>query len=501
MKKKKLFSALLAALLFVNTWVLPVRAETEPSDTAPAGTEQSSGLPWETMPPTSDKGGDLSVSSGSHSIDGQVSLLGLVEHQANAKAALLFETGTETMVYAYNADERLYPASLTKVMTCFVASEICDLNEIIEVPEEVIDRVDPSGSVMDLVAGEKLTMEELLYGLMVESANDAAMVIATHLCGSEEAFVRLMNRKAKELGCEQTHFVNVHGLHDEEHYTTARDMARILIAALENERFYEFFTTSYIKIAPTNKSDEREIVTTNYMMSKEVTEMYYDTRVLGGKTGFTTPAGRCLVTLSESNGMRFVSVVMGAQLVLAEDGYSAISYGNFEETKRLLDLGYATFKPVQVLSPAQTLGQFTVENGTASTQGVVRGTVDTLVPVDCEFDEIRYEYILDEGVLTAPLEKGTALGIVRVWYQTKCLAQEELFAASYVAKNIPDTVPGGSVEPAPVVDEEPGVWHGVLLAILVLLGILVVLLVIGHIRAARIRAMRARRRKDRVRSR
>lgn len=501
MKKKKLFSAILAALLFVNAIALPVRAETEPTPDGSSQTEGEGNLPVQTPPVTDDRGGDLSVSSGCHSIDAKISLVGLVEHQASAKAALLFETGTETMIYAYNVDEKLYPASLTKVMTCFVASEMCDFNEIIEVPEEVIDRVDPSGSVMDLVAGEKLTMEELLYGLMVESANDAAMVIATHLAGSEEAFVRLMNRKAKELGCDQTHFVNVHGLHDEEHYTTARDMARILMAALENERFYEFFTTSYIRIGPTNKSDEREIVTTNYMLSKEVTEMYYDTRVLGGKTGFTTPAGRCLVTLSESNGMRFISVVMGAQLVLAEDGYSAVSYGNFEETKKLINLGFDGFKPAQVLSPNQTLGQFSVENGTASTQGVVKGTVDTLVPADCDFDSIRYEYIIDSGVLKAPLEKGTSIGIVRVWYQTKCLAQEELFAASYVAKNIPDTVPGGSVEPAPSVEEEPGVWHMVLLAVLVLLGLLVLVLVIGHIRAARIRAIRAKRRKDRVRSR
>lgn len=499
MKKMKLISAFLAVLLFVNAWALPVRAETEPSE-PPAETETTA--PVITMPSTADREGNLSISSGAHSIDAQMSLVSIVEHQANAKAALLFETGTETMIYAYNVDERLYPASLTKVMTCFVAVELCDLNEIIEVPQEVMDRVDPSGSGMDLVAGEKLTMEELLYGLMVESANDAAMVIADHLAGSEEAFVRLMNRKAQELGCDQTHFVNVHGLHDEMHYTTARDMARILVAALENELFYKFFTTAYIEIGATNKSEPRDMVTTNYMMSRDVTEMYYDTRVIGGKTGFTTPAGRCLVTLSESDGMRMVSVVMGATLVLAEDGYSAESYGNFEETKRLVDLGYASFRPAQVLSPNQTLGQFAVENGTASTQGEVRGTVDTLVPWDCDFNSIRYEYILDNGVLVAPLEQGTPIGIVRVWYQTKCLAQEELFAASYVAKNLPDVVPGGPVTPAQPKDEGgSNLWNMVLLAILALLVILVLMLAAGYIRAARIRAKRARRRKDRVRSR
>lgn len=491
MKKMKLFCVLLAALLFLNPLVLPVSAETEPTETSQTAPSE---------PSLFQPGGNASVTSGSHSMDAGISLMGLTELQVNAKAALLFETGTETMVYAYNADERLYPASLTKVMTCFVAVELCDLNEIITVPKEVMDRVDPSGSGMDLVTDEKLTMEDLLYGLMVESANDAAMVIATHLSGSEEEFVKLMNQKAKEIGCTNTNFVNVHGLHHEEHYTTARDMARILVAALDNELFYRFFTTSFIKIAATNKSDVREMSTTNYMMSRSVTEMYYDTRVLGGKTGFTTPAGRCLVTLSESSGMRMVSVVLGAQLVLSDDGYSAVSYGNFEETKRLIDMGYSSFKPAQVLSPYQTLGQFTVENGASSTQGVTKGTVDTLVPANSDFSAIRYEYILDE-TLIAPVEKGTPIGIVRVWYQTKCLAQEELYAASYVAKNIPDTVPGGKVDPAAPVEPGDSIWHVVLLAILVLLGLLVVLLAVGYIRGAMIRRQRARRRKNRVRSR
>ena len=501
MKKKKLFCGLLAALALVNALSMPVRAETEPSEPTEPGTSEFQNAPTEPAAPSDHLTGDISVTGGSNSINAAQSLMSLIDLQVNAKAALLYEVDTKTMVYGYNVDEKLYPASLTKVMTCLVAVEHCDLSEMITVPQEVMDRVDPSGSGMDLVTGEKLTMEELLYGLMVESANDAAMVIATHLCGSEEAFVELMNQKARELGCEQTHFMNVHGLHHEEHYTTARDMARILVAALENETFYRFFTTSFIRIAPTNKSEERKMSTTNYMMSRSVTEMYYDTRVLGGKTGFTTPAGRCLVTLSESGGMRFVSVVMGAQLVYAEDGYSAVSYGNFEETKKLIDKGFANFEPVQILSPNQILGQFQVENGTSSVQGVVQTTIDTLIPVGCDFSSIRYEYILDDGALVAPIEKGTPLGIVRVWYQTKCLAQAELYAASYVAKDVPETVSGGNVDPAAPVTQDPGLWHMVLLAILVLLALLVLLLLAGYIRGAMVRAKRAKRRKERTRSR
>ena len=270
---------------------------------------------------------------------------------------------------------------------------------------------------------------------------------------------------------------------------------------LKNEHFRKMFETESYVVPTTELSEERKATTTNYMMSRSVTEMYYDTRVLGGKTGFTTPAGRCLVTLSESGGMRFVSVVMGAQLVYAEDGYSAVSYGNFEETKKLIDKGFANFEPVQILSPNQILGQFQVENGTSSVQGVVQTTIDTLIPVGCDFSSIRYEYILDDGALVAPIEKGTPLGIVRVWYQTKCLAQAELYAASYVAKDVPETVSGGNVDPAAPVTQDPGLWHMVLLAILVLLALLVLLLLAGYIRGAMVRAKRAKRRKERTRSR
>lgn len=502
MKKKKIICAILSLLLFVNALILPASAETEPPETGTEGTEVVPTLPLQTEPDSQGVTGDASVNNGCHSIEAQVPLMGLTELPVDAKAAILFEVDTGTMVYGYNMDEQLYPASLTKVMTCLVASELCeDLDEVITVPEEVMARVDPSGSSMSLVSGEELTMEQLLYGLMVESANDAAMVIATHLCGSEEAFVRKMNQKAKELGCTQTHFANVHGLHDENHYTTARDMARILLAAIENETFYEFFTTPYIVLPATNKSPEREIITTNYMMSKEVTEMYHDSRVLGGKTGFTTPAGRCLVTLSQSNGMRFISVVMGAKLVLAEDGYSAISYGHFEETKNLINYGYRNFMAAQVLSPNQTLGQFEVAYGTAATQGVVKGTVDTVVPAESELSNIHYEYILDEGVLTAPLEAGTSIGVVRVWYLTKCLAQQELYAASSVEKDIPTTQPSGGTDPAAPIQDGPGIWHVILIVILILLALIAGMLIAGYIRGAMLRAKRAKRRKSRRRSR
>lgn len=401
MKKTRLFSALLAALVLVNAWSVPTLAETEPPQDQQTQESFVPTIPWTTGPAAPNLSGDTSVTGGSHSIDAQMPIAGLVERTVDAKAAMLYELETGTMLYGYNVDDKVYPASLTKVMTCLVALEMCgDLDEIITVPESVIANKDPNGSGMDLQSGEELSMIDLLYGLMVQSANDAASTIATHLCGSEEAFVRKMNQKAAQIGCTQTNFVNVHGLHHEDHYTTARDMGRIMIAALEYDVFRTLYSTTSYRIDATNKSEERKMYTTNYMISEAIYQQYYDSRVIGGKTGFTTPAGRCLVTVSESGGMKLLCVMMGAEPIMTENGPGSVDQAHFDQTRSLISYGFNNYTSVQVLSPNQTIGQFAVDNSTSALQGVVRESVDTLVPVNSDLSTIRYEYSLDRETLT-----------------------------------------------------------------------------------------------------
>lgn len=502
MKKRTLISLILSLTLLMNAWAVPVHAETEPGETEGSESVFVPTLPGQTQQTQDALSGDVSINMGCNTINAQVSLASVMDYTAKCKAALLYEVDTGTMVYAYNVDEKLYPASLTKVMTCLVALELCqDLHEVITVSEEVAASIDPNGSGMDLVAGEELAMIDLLYGLMVESANDAASVIAEHLCGSEEAFVRKMNQKAAQLGCQMTHFANVHGLHDEDHYTCARDMARIMLAALEDETFQELYSTTSYSIDATNKSEARTMYTTNYLISQAVLQSYYDYRVIGGKTGFTTPAGRCLVTVSEDNGMRLLCVVLGAEMEFAEDGWTVLSYGSFEETQGLLDFGFNNYMATQVLSPSQSLGQFDVAYGSSDTQGMVLDSSDTVLPAKSDMSTIRYEYVLDSEPLTAPVSAGDAIGVVRVWYQTKCLAQQELYAAADVVKDLPITVSGSSVKPAAPVEESSGFWNGVLTVILVVLGLIAALFAAGYVRGAMIRAKRAKRRRNRRRSR
>ncbi len=514
MKKNNILSALLALTLLIQAPAITAFAEgetTAPPSESTAQLEESTASSEETTLPTVpaeiSPSVDASVNYGSHSINAMVPMADEQDYTAKAKAALLFDVNSDTLLYSFHPDEQLYPASLTKIMTCLVSLDLIaeqgiDLNGIITVPEDVIKRVDPSGSSMGLKGGEEIPMIELLYGMMVQSANDACMVVAQHLCGSEEAFVEQMNQKAAELGCDKTHFANVHGLHDEQHYTTARDMAKIMLAAIENELFATLYSTSSHEVPATNVSEPRQMKTTNYLISKAVTDSYYDSRVIGGKTGFTTPAGRCLVTVSEdeSTGMKLLCVVMGTKMEVASDGYTVLNYGSFEETRGLLNFGYKNYMGTQVLSEAQTLGQFHVEGGDAETQGKVQGISRAVLPAESTIDNIRYEYLLDDGVLTAPLKEDQPIGIARVWYQSICIAQQELYSAANIKKAVPIAkIP--DVDPARPQAASSGIGHIVMMGILGLLAVIVVMLVIGNIRNAIRRAQRKKRRQQRRRRR
>lgn len=532
MRNKRILSILFASLLLMQSIALPVWAEPaedqeetettsvveeETADTeeteesteatgeeASEATEASGTTATEpTVAATVPAGfaGDASVSLGSHTLNALYPTVTTEDYTANAKAAIAYEVGTDTLVYASNVDEKLYPASMTKVMTCLVALEMCDLDEIITVNGDAISYLDVSGSGVGLQDGEQMSMRDLLYCLMVKSANDAAVTIATHLAGSEEAFVELMNQKAAELGCTNTHFVNAHGLHDENHYTTARDMAKIMAASIQNETFYTLFSETYYQVPATNKSEARELYTTNYLMSDDLDQNYYDSRVIGGKTGFTTPAGRCLTTLSESNGMKLIIVIMGAEAEFAEDGYTALSYGNFEETAGLMDYIYSGFMPAQVLSANQILEQFPVNGGVTDTQGYTQQPRSTILPVGSDMKALRYEIELDNGGITAPVKSGDSIGVARVWNNSKCVAQETLYSSVDVAQEVVGDHSGKPVNPAALIHEKSSHWNTWLIVILVILVVLVLLAVVMHIRNSIIRARRKKRRAMRRRRR
>lgn len=476
MKKIRIFSLMLALTLALSC-AAPVYANPEETTTPVETTLPSeTTTPVETEP-TMPAGflGDASVEYGSRTLDAKVPLSDTDDYKANAKAALLYDLTSDTLVFAQDADVQLYPASLTKVMTCLLTLEMQqDLDTVVTVTKAGLQGMEPGGSNASLQVDEQITVRDLLYCLMVKSANDAASVLAVHNSGSIEAFVDVMNQRAAELGCTGTHFVNPHGLHDDDHYTTARDLAKILRAAMQIPLFEEIFSTKEYTVPATNLSEARELKTTNYMIRSSGYPYVLDSRVIGGKTGYTSKAGRCFVALAEKDGMRLLSVVLGTKAVYAEDGYSFIRYGNFEETAGLLDFAYERYTTMQVLAPSQVAGQFAVSGGAHNAFGAITEAMSSTVPVGSDYNTIRYEYTLSES-LTAPVAKGQEIGMVRVWYGNICLAQQTLYAASAVA--VEKTASVSTDKDAD--DDSLDIWNTILtgaLAVVVVLFVLVVAL-------------------------
>lgn len=442
---------------------------------------------------------DSSVVSGSHSVDAERTLGTTEKLTDTSKAVILYERNSGTMVYAWNPDETIYPSSMVKLMTALVAIEQGNLEDTVLVTSRALSYITIGSMALGLKSGEEISFESLLYALMVGSYNDAATVIAEYIAGSQEAFVDMMNAKAVELGCTGTNFSNVHGLHDDNTYTTARDICRILDAALNDAYFRTLFCTAEYQIPATNKSDARTVYTTNHMISTAQDKRYFDSRVTGGRTGATNQAGRCLAITAEGSGMELIGIVMGAQATYEEDGLSLKTFGSFEDMDILLDYAFEKFEFRQVIGAGQALKQYPVTNGANQVAAVPAQTISTVLPKDLDESELSWEYAAYGG-LTAPVSAGDTVSTVKVWYGDICVAQTNLVAATDVDVYVAPTDPAVSDG-----REEDG--GGAVLAIFVgiVLGValltLAILVVVRLVRRASFRAMRRRRRVGRRRSR
>lgn len=475
MKFQRLLSLFLAMLFCFQCAAMTVCAtEDAESDPAAADTSETeappseSALPAETQPVIQQ--GFSEVVPTDIGIDALSSLAGPSDFDVDGAGVLLYEITSGTMVYAKNIDGPREPASLTKVMTALVALENGNLDEVITVSEAALANMDPDGSSSGLIVGEQLTLEQLLYCLLIESANDAASVIALHLGGSESGFVEMMNAKAKDLGCENTHFANPHGLHDAEHITTARDIGKIMLAALQYSKFQEIYSTDRFVLPATNLHEERIMVTTNFLIGTAITTDYYDSRVVGGKTGFTTPAGRCVVCVAEEDGLQYLCVVMGAQNIVTDD-YA--TYGSFLTATELFDFGFDNFTFAEVLSPLAPVAQLPVAEATESVVVTPAESLTTMLPSGFEGNHLRTEYVLkNTDGLTAPLEAGEVVGVVREYYDNICVGQTDLVTMTAVTHRPMASAIQESVQE---VIESP--WKTVVIVLAVLLGALVLLFV------------------------
>ena len=250
----------------------------------------------------------------------------------SSDTAVLMDAATGILLYDKGADVQRYPASITKIMTCLVALENSSLDEEVTFTETGVRNVNADSSNIGTKIGEVINMKDCLYALMLSSANDAAAQIAEHVGGTEQNFIDMMNQRAEEIGCTNTHFTNSSGLPDENQYSSARDMALIFKEGLKNSEFQEIVSTSNYVIQPTNMTGEARTLNNHHPMLAKGAPNYYK-GCIGGKTGYTNAAGQTLVTCVKRKKGTYIVVTMHA----TDIGVS------INDTKALLDYGYQNF--------------------------------------------------------------------------------------------------------------------------------------------------------------
>lgn len=241
-------------------------------------------------------------------------------------AAILIDARTGNILYARNIDEQFFPASITKVLTALIACEEGNLDDIITYSHHAIFSIPWDGSTVGFSEGEQVTLLDSIYGMMLASGNEAAVGIAEYISGSEEAFADKMNERAREAGAMDSHFVTSNGLHDDDHYTTAYDMAMILKAAVQNETFLQIASTYSYQLAPTNKAPDGYKVTAGHRMLNPKSE-YYNPMVVAGKTGYTSKAGNTLVSYARQEDMELICVILHSHQTQYPDTTALLNYG------------------------------------------------------------------------------------------------------------------------------------------------------------------------------
>ena len=326
--------------------------------------------------------------------------------RADALSAVVIEESTGCVLYESNAHVQLPMASTTKIMTALLALENCSLDEVVTVSRNAFG---VPGTSVYLEEGETLTMEQLLYGLMLASGNDAAVAIAEHVGGSVDAFCGMMNARAQEIGCENTHFTTPHGLPADHHYTTAHDLALISREAMQNDTFRKIVSTQRATIPWESRGYDRVLNNKNRLLSS------YDGAV-GIKTGYTKAAGRCLSFAAERDGMMLIGVVLN-------------SPDWFDVSEQLLDNAFSRYEMKRVFSAGDTIASVQVENGEAKNVEVIVQS-DVAYPMPKE-NEPNVSISLPQK-LQAGFKAGEIVGVVQMTFGSETLLEVPVVTKSGV---------------------------------------------------------------------
>ena len=499
MKKFAFLPLVLCLLLVLQCTVFPVYAVPIPVSTEETenetATQESEAPPQGSAIPF----GQVSILNGCRTIEGMVPLGGNERRLPSAVSAFVYERNTNTVIYSFNPDMKVAPGSLAKLVTALLAIELCDVDEVVTINSSNIARLPAGSQNVDLRNGEQLTVKDLLHCMILQSANDAAIVLAEHISGNPQGFVVLMNERVKKMGCINTQFENVHGLDNATNFTTARDMAKITTEALKNETFRELFSAKEYIVPETEKSKERKFQTQNYMMDDTNIIKYFDDRVTGGMQSYVSVgAGASMVcsALSKDKSMDLVCVVMGCTREIADNGWQVLSYGNLDEMTDLLEYVFGNFKVNRILYEGQALNQFAVSGGESQAVGQPRVNYDTVLWADCQMDNLIKYYTVTGGGLSAPVAKGEMISTVEIWYRNSCVAEAERYSMG----NVKSTGDSASISGQDMGKEGSNALSILGTVCVVILGVVGGYLAINAWRRSRAQARRRRRRAGRRRS-
>ena len=399
----------------------------------------------------------------------------------DSKILYMVELNSNTIMYDVDSEKRIYPASITKLITAMLIIENLDLNEQITVTGL---NVPSDESTMKLQEGEVLTVEQMLWGILVFSANDACYVLADKIAGSAEGFAVLMNEKAKEIGVTDTNFVTSSGIHADNHYSTAKDLALIMEAAMEYDLIKKIMSTPEYTIPATNKFKAREMKNSNALLSG-----YKDLHVtidgknvpakvkypVMGKTGYETTVGYNLLNVAENNGMRILTVTIGA-----DD-----KFGRFEDTLDLLGYAFDNYETIIFVEKGEKLGRIPVEMGSTLKVPVVTEN-GLYITKDKKFteEEITYE-LKSYKKWKAPIKEGQELGVVESYVDGKLTGTLPFYAAR-------DEKVGGPWT-------KKGITDGTFILICVMVGLIVIFGILVAIRRRNLKRNREIRRMRRER--
>lgn len=350
-----------------------------------------------------------------------------------SESAILMDAKTGFIIYEKNIYKKQFPASITKIMTTLLAIENGNLEDTITFSKDAVYSIEWRSSHIGMREGEQISLRNALYGMVLMSANEVSNAIAEHIDGSIDGFSEHMTRRAKEIGAINTNFVNPHGLHDENHYTTAYDMALIAKEALQNQKFREIIQTPRYEIPPTNKNEIRYLHNQHYMLpgcTRNIKYVYEG--CLGGKTGYTDQARHTLVTYAQKNGLELICVILKSDKPLM-----------YDETTTLFDYGFNQFSLLKLANANTSFTSIPLKNSHDTIKTRIQEDIYAVVPKHIVKEKIQNMVVLPYQIQTS-VQKGETLGYIDFSYQNNPIAKVNIISQDNynfpVEKEIPSSM-------------------------------------------------------------